>query len=407
MDNSISKNKLFTAACISLIVTAMTFAIRAGILTDLGVQFELSDTQLGYINSLAFLGFPVATVIGGLLYNVLGARKLMIIAFFSHLIGLVLTIYAGGFEALLISSFFIGFANGSVEAACNPLIADMYTKNRTAMLNKFHVWFPGGIVIGALTSKFMSDFGMGWQIQISVMIIPTLIYGYLFFKEEFPESQHIETDTSVNIKSLFSPLFLFIIACMTLTAISEFGPQQWIERILGNSGANPMLILAMVTGIMALGRYFAGPIIHKLNPIGVLLMSAILTSAAVYSMSIAEGNMIYFAAILFAFGVCYFWPTMIGFVSEYLPKTGALGMSLVGGAGMLSTAIWQPVIGSWLDAEKEIALASGVAQEAAELVAGKAALGNMVYFPLALIVLFGILFAFGKKLEEKRIPQAG
>ncbi|MGY8949727.1 MAG: MFS transporter [Flavobacteriales bacterium] len=407
MDNSISKNKLFTAACISLIVTAMTFAIRAGILTDLGVQFELSDTQLGYINSLAFLGFPVATVIGGLLYNVLGARKLMIIAFFSHLIGLVLTIYAGGFEALLFSSFFIGFANGSVEAACNPLIADMYTKNRTAMLNKFHVWFPGGIVIGALTSKFMSDFGMGWQIQIAVMIIPTLIYGYLFFKEEFPESQHIETDTSVNIKSLFSPLFLFIIACMTLTAISEFGPQQWIERILGNSGANPMLILAMVTGIMALGRYFAGPIIHKLNPIGVLLMSAILTSAAVYSMSIAEGNMIYFAAILFAFGVCYFWPTMIGFVSEYLPKTGALGMSLVGGAGMLSTAIWQPVIGSWLDAEKEIALASGVAQEAAELVAGKAALGNMVYFPLALIVLFGILFAFGKKLEEKRIPQAG
>ena len=407
MDNSISKNKLFTAACISLIVTAMTFAIRAGILTDLGVQFELSDTQLGYINSLAFLGFPVATVIGGLLYNVLGARKLMIIAFFSHLIGLVLTIYAGGFEALLISSFFIGFANGSVEAACNPLIADMYTKNRTAMLNKFHVWFPGGIVIGALTSKFMSDFGMGWQIQIAIMIIPTLIYGYLFFKEEFPESQHIETDTSVNIKSLFSPLFLFIIACMTLTAISEFGPQQWIERILGNSGANPMLILAMVTGIMALGRYFAGPIIHKLNPIGVLLMSAILTSAAVYSMSIAEGNMIYFAAILFAFGVCYFWPTMIGFVSEYLPKTGALGMSLVGGAGMLSTAIWQPVIGSWLDAEKEIALASGVAQEAAELVAGKAALGNMVYFPLALIVLFGILFAFGKKLEEKRIPQAG
>lgn len=407
MDNSISKNKLFTAACISLIVTAMTFAIRAGILTDLGVQFELSDTQLGYINSLAFLGFPVATVIGGLLYNILGARKLMIIAFFSHLIGLVLTIYAGGFEALLISSFFIGFANGSVEAACNPLIADMYTKNRTAMLNKFHVWFPGGIVIGALTSKFMSDFGMGWQIQIAIMIIPTLIYGYLFFKEEFPESQHIETDTSVNIKSLFSPLFLFIMACMTLTAISEFGPQQWIERILGNSGANPMLILAMVTGIMALGRYFAGPIIHKLNPIGVLLMSAILTSAAVYSMSIAEGNMIYFAAILFAFGVCYFWPTMIGFVSEYLPKTGALGMSLVGGAGMLSTAIWQPVIGSWLDAEKEIALASGIAQEAAELVAGKAALGNMVYFPLALIVLFGILFAFGKKLEEKRIPQAG
>ena len=405
MNNSISKNKLFTAACISLIVTAMTFAIRAGILTDLGIQFDLSDTQLGYINSLAFLGFPVATIIGGLLYNALGARKLMIIAFISHVVGLVMTIYAGGFATLLVSSFFIGFANGSVEAACNPLIADMYSKNRTAMLNKFHVWFPGGIVIGSLTSKFMTDFGFGWESQIAIMLIPTAIYGYLFFKEEFPKSEHIETDTSLNIQSLFNPLFLLIVSCMTLTAISEFGPQQWIERILGNSDVNPMLILAMVTGIMALGRYFAGPIIHKLNPIGVLLMSAIITTLAVFYMSIAEGAMIYFSAVLFAFGVCYFWPTMIGFVSEYLPKTGALGMSLVGGAGMLSTSIWQPVIGSWLDAEKEIALNSGVAIDAAELIAGKAALGNMAYFPLVLILLFGILFAFRNKLEKNRIPQ--
>ena len=406
MDNTISKNKLFMASCISLIVTAMTFAIRAGILTDLGVQFNLNDTQLGYVNSLAFLGFPVATVFGGLLYNVLGARKLMIMAFASHIIGLVMTIYAGGFITLLVSSFFIGFANGSVEAACNPLIADMYTKNRTEMLNKFHVWFPGGIVIGAITSKVMSDFGLGWESQIAIMLIPTFIYGYLFFKEDFPESEHIETNTATNIQSLFNPLFLFIAGCMTLTAISEFGPQQWIERILGNSGVSPMIVLAMVTGIMAIGRYFAGPIIHKLNPIGVLLMSAVLTTLAVYYMSIADGAMIYLGAILFAFGVCYFWPTMIGFVSEYLPKTGALGMSLVGGVGMLSSSIWQPIIGSWLDAEKEIALSNGVAEEAAELIAGKAALGNMAYFPMVLILLFGFLFLLRKKLEKQRIPQS-
>tara|TARA_B100000902_G_scaffold32091_1_gene38418 strand:+ start:106 stop:1326 length:1221 start_codon:yes stop_codon:yes gene_type:complete len=406
MDNSISKNKLFIASCISLIVTAMTFAIRAGILTDLGVQFNLNDTQLGYINSLAFLGFPVATVFGGLLYNVLGARKLMIMAFVSHIIGLVMTIYAGGFVTLLVSSFFIGFANGSVEAACNPLIADMYTRNRTEMLNKFHVWFPGGIVIGAITSKVMSDFGLGWESQIAIMLIPTLIYGYLFFKEDFPESEHIETNTATNIQSLLNPLFLFIAGCMTLTAISEFGPQQWIERILGNSGVSPMLVLAMVTGIMALGRYFAGPIIHRLNPIGVLLMSAVLTTVAVYYMSVAEGSMIYFGAILFAFGVCYFWPTMIGFVSEYLPKTGALGMSLVGGVGMLSSSIWQPIIGSWLDTEKEIALSTGVAEDVAELIAGKAALGNMAYFPMALIFLFGFLFLMRKKLEKNRISQS-
>ena len=193
---------------------------------------------------------------------------------------------------------------------------------------------------------------------------------------------------------------------MTLTATAELGTQQWLNPLLEKSGASPMLILALITGIMALGRYFAGPIIHKLNPIGVLFLSAIITTIAIFMMSKVDGQMLYVASALFAFGVCYFWPTMIGFVSEYLPKTGALGMSLVGGAGMLATGIWNPVIGSWLDKEKEIALNAGIAQDAAEVVAGKAALGNMMFFPLALVLLFGILFAFRKKLEEKRISQS-
>lgn len=401
--NHINKNRLFIASCVSLIVTAMTFAIRAGILGQLGTDFKLSDTELGWVNSMAFLGFPIATIFGGLVYNSLGARKLMMIAFLSHLLGIVLTIYAGGFWTLLISTFFIGFANGSVEAACNPLIADMYSDNRTTMLNKFHVWFPGGIVIGALVSKFMTDFGMSWQLQIASMLIPTLIYGYLFLGQHFPKSENIVADTKVNLKSLLSPLFIFMVLCMTLTATTELGTQQWVERILGNSGASPMLILAMVTGLMAVGRYFAGPIIHRLNPPGVLFVSAVISALAIYLMSSATGNMVYLAAILFAIGVCYFWPTMIGFVSEYTPKTGALGMSLIGGAGMFATSIWQPVIGSWLDNAKEAALNSGASLEQAELIAGQQTLSNIAFFPMILVVLFGILYTQRKKLEANRV----
>src|SRR5690606_1660452 len=115
--------------------------IRAGILTELGGQFSLSDTQLGWVNSMAFLGFPVATMIGGLIYNLIGPKKLVVLAFVCHMLGLALTITAGGFWGLLISTFLIGFANGLVEAGCNPLIADIYHDNKTTMLNKFHVWF--------------------------------------------------------------------------------------------------------------------------------------------------------------------------------------------------------------------------------------------------------------------------
>ncbi len=407
MTKTINNSRLFTASCVALTVTAMTFAIRAGILGQLGTDFNLSDTELGWVNSMAFLGFPVATIALGLLYNAIGPRTIMWIAFISHLIGLVMTIFAGGFWTLLISTFFIGFANGAVEAGCNPMIANMYHDNQTTMLNRFHVWFPGGIVIGALTSQLMSGMGLGWQLQIAVMIIPTIIYAFLIMGQEFPESEHLESNTAENLKAVFtSPLFIFMALCMTLTATTELGTQQWVEKILGKAGASPMLVLALVTGLMAVGRYFAGPIVHRLNPIGVLFASSIVATLGIYMMSIATGPMVYLAAILFAIGVMYFWPTMLGFTSEYLPKTGALGMSLMGGAGMFATSLWQPVIGGWLDSERAKAVASGLSADAADLAAGQATLDNLALFPMILIVAFGLLFFFRKNIEGNKVAQA-
>lgn len=400
---TVHREKIFIASCVALIVTAMTFAIRAGILSQLGDDFGLSNTQLGWINGMAFFGFPIAMMFGGLIYNFLGPKKLMAVAFVCHALGLILTMSATGFWSLIFSSFFIGFANGSVEAACNPLIAELYYDKKTTMLNKFHVWFPGGIVIGSLVSLSMTNMGFTWHWQIGVMLIPTLIYGYLVFVEKFPRLDHTETSTLNNFKALASPLFLFMMICMTVTAISEFGPQQWIEKTLGNSGAHPMVILAMVTGLMAVGRYFAGPVVEALNPAGVLLASAIVCTAGVYTMSFASGGMVYASAILFALGVMYFWPTMIGFVSEYLPKTGALGMSLIGGAGMFSVSIWNPIIGNWLDEARAKAVAAGLQGDAADLAAGQETLADMALFPAALIIAFTFLFIIRKKLVRGEI----
>jgi len=336
-----------------------------------------------------------------LLYNTVGARTLMYLAFVSHLLGLVLTMTAGGFWGLLISTFFIGFANGSVEAAANPLIVDIYHTQKTTKLNKFHMWFPGGIVIGALVSTLMTKLNLGWQAQIAVMLVPTAIYGFMIFGQTFPEPVNTETSTKNNISALFSPLFLIMVFTMTITATTELGTQQWVQRILSESGAQPMLILAMVTGLMAVGRYFAGPVIHALNPAGVLLASSVVAAVGIYLMSMASGGMVYVAAILFAVGVMYFWPTMIGFVGEYLPRTGALGMSLIGGAGMFGVSLWNPVIGGWLDAAKADALAKGLSGPAAELAAGQAALSNLALFPVALIVIFTGLFIYRKKFAHK------
>lgn len=401
--NDINKNQLFLASCISLIVTAMTFAIRAGIMGELNVEFGFSDAQLGWMNAMAFYGFPVSMIIGGLIYPKIGPKPILWVAFICHLLGLVLTILANGFIPLLVSTFLIGLANGAVEAACNPLIADMYTTNRTTMLNKFHVWFPGGIVIGSLIGVAMGELNMSWQLQIAVMIIPTLIYGYLILGQKFPKAENIESDVSENIKAMISPLFIFMLICMGLTATTELGTGQFIERLLGQAGAHPLIILAIVTGLMAVGRYFAGPVIHKINPIGVLFASAFIATLALYLLSGATGMMVYVAAILFSVGVMYFWPTMIGFVSEYTHKTGALGMSIIGGFGMLITGVSLPKIGEMLDKERTAALDAGVSAEAADLAAGQATLGNIMWLPVILIVLFGILFLMRNKLEQQRI----
>jgi MFS family permease len=398
----VNDKRLFLGSCFALITTAFSFSIRAGILPQLGTEFNLSAEQLGFINSMWFIGFPVAMIIGGLVYHSVGPKKIMLIAFACHAAGILLTIYPqtlGGYTGLLVSTFLIGIGNGCTEAACNPMIADTYQgATMSKMLNRFHMWFPGGIVIGSLVSKFMTDSGMGWESQIWVILIPTLIYAYLFWGQEFPKPK-VEGVTSVgeNLKAMFTPLFLFMFACMAITAITEFGPQQWTGLIMSKSGASPMLILALVTGLMAVIRFFAGSIVAKFDQTGVLLGSAVFATIGIYLFSTQTGNMAYVAAIFFALGVALFWPNMVGFIAERVPLSGALGMSVIGGVGMFSTAIFQPIIGKWIDTNTAAKAAEGLTGDALELAAGQATLGTMITFPIVLIVAFTVLFFWQKK----------
>ena len=110
-------------------------------------------------------------VIGGLIYHIVGGKRIMLFAFLVHMIGIILTIYSGSYIVLLISTLLIGLGNGCTEAACNPMIADAYEGNMMSkMMNRFHMWFPGGIVLGSLLSKFMTDGGVGYQMQLAVML---------------------------------------------------------------------------------------------------------------------------------------------------------------------------------------------------------------------------------------------
>ncbi len=395
--NNINTARLFNASCIALVTTSMTFAIRAGMLDSWRTEFNLSYEEVGVIASMAFYGFPAATILGGIILDSIGMGRMLAIAWACHLAGLMLTIFAGGFWTLLISTFLVGFANGSVEAACNPMVASLFTDRKTTMLNKFHVWFPGGIVIGAVLGYLMGAMGLGWRLQCAIILIPMLVYGYMFYKQAFPRTERVEKGITASqmVTAVFAnPLFYFITACMLLTANTELSTGQWIQSLLKSVVAAPLLVLAFINGIMALGRFYAGPVVHRLNPAGMLLGSAIFSALGLFALAHAEGWATWGAAAVFAIGVCYFWPTMIGFVSEYIPDSGALGLSLVGGAGMLATAMFQPIIGKWFDNNLAKATARGLSGEEASLIAGQATLSNVGVLPIILIVAFGGLWFF-------------
>ncbi|HWK99063.1 MAG TPA: MFS transporter [Parapedobacter sp.] len=403
MNENINRSALFNGSCFALITTAFTFSIRAGILPQLGDQFNLTDTQLGFINSMFFFGFPISMVLGGLFYHTFGAKNIMRVAFIAHTIGIIMTIYAGGYTTLLLSTLFIGFGNGCTEAACNPMIADMYSGVKMdKMLNRFHMWFPGGILLGSLISQFMTSLNLGWELQMWVTMVPTVIYAFLFFGKAFPKPLVAEaTSLGQNVRAMFTPTFLFVFFCMFLTAISEFGPNQWVSVIMAASGAEPMLILALTSGLMALGRFFGGPVIQAFGQNGVLLGGAILTAIGIYMFSTVTGPMAYVATVIFAIGICWFWPTMIGVAAQRVPKSGALGMSIIGAAGMLSSAIFQPVIGSWIDSARATNAATGLTGNALELATGQDAMVKILSFPAILIVLFIIFFFWQKNVKTK------
>ena len=399
------RKQLFIASCLALLVTSLSFGIRAGILGRLGIQFGLSTAELGTIASTAFLGFPLAVVIGGVVVDIIGMKRLLIVAFVFHLAGILLTVFAGGYWTLFISTLCIGIANGTVEAACNPLVATIYSDNKTTKLNHFHLWFPGGIFIGTLLVYFLDKAGIGWQVQVGLMAIPTLIYGFLFSKLDFPVTERVASGVSTAgmYKALLNPLFICMIILMFGTAITELFTGQWIDVLLKNVSDNAILLLTIETGIMVIGRGFAGPVVHRFSPTGVLLISSILSALGLYLLGHSSGNMLFVGAIIFGMGVCYFWPCMLGFVSENLPKTGAVGMNLMGGAGMFAVSVYTIFMGGYYDKLVANKMPAGDASEMAMNEAKKAAgpevLNATLIIPIILIVAFTILLFYmrGKK----------
>ena len=389
-----NKNRLFFASALSLFVTAVAFGARSGHLVPWMNEFGLSAAEVGWIASAFLWGATFSSLLFGLLVETWGTAKVLVVLFFAQLAGIFLTVFASGFWILFCGTLCIGIANGSLNAACNPLVTNLFPNEKTVRLNLFHMWNAIGIATGGLMVFLCNKMDVGWRIQIAILLIPTILYGLLFFRQKFPATERTSLGGSYKdmMHAIVSPLFLFIAFLMILTASVEFGANQWIPSLFenavtglfGKSAFGSVLILVWISLTMALARFFAAPIVRTFSPVGVLLFSVLLAGTGIFLMSVSEGWLIFIAATIFAFGIAYFWPNMLGLTADRRPMSGALGMAIIGGMGTLGGAIIQPVIGSIFDQQ--------LAKNTDHLAAGAATIQYLLVLLAFLAIVFTVMF---------------
>jgi MFS family permease len=464
--NGSNDKRLFVACFTALIATAFGFIVRAMIMDDWAKQFGLSETQKGEIFGVGLWPFAISIVLFSLIVDRIGYGKAMIFAFLCHSVSMVITICApmvlapegaspeqveagrkSGYWMLYIGNFIVALGNGTVEAVINPVVATMFSREKTKWLNILHAGWPGGLVLGGVLALGMGA-GADWRMKIGLLGIPVVLYGIMMATCRFPVSERVAagvpfrdmlkevgflgaaivswmivfevgrvfeglelifTDkekwgqivTQVGpveltqkaavllgitlaialafglfTMSIGRPMFFFLLVIMIPLATTELGTDSWITGLMTPEmeklGVNAGWVLVYTSFIMMVLRFFAGPIVHTLSPLGLLAVSAAIAAVGLLSLSYASGIMILVAATLYGFGKTFFWPTMLGVVSEQFPKGGALTLNGMGGVGMLGVGVVGAVLlGNIQDKEIDQNLKAKDAQVHASVVGKK------------------------------------
>ncbi|MEZ5404270.1 MAG: MFS transporter [Bryobacteraceae bacterium] len=369
--------KLFIASCIALVTTSMVFSIRGDILDALGADFHLTKEQTGLILSPAFWGFTLSIIIGGSLVDFFGMRRLLLLSAAGYVVAVLGILFAprpsgpiqygdAGFVMLYGCMLTLGLSQGLVEGVINPLVATMYPEDKTHRMNLLHAWWPGGLIIGGLASYALTKImgldlpgvaasltTLGWQVKLGLILIPAVIYALMVRNERFPATERVAAGVSNSemTRELFRPLFILWWLCMWMTAGTELGPDQWVGSVMSKlANMQGILILVYTAGIMFLLRFFGGGIAHKMSPMALLTVSAILSGLGLFGLSnVSTITQAFLWATVFGVGKTFFWPFMLGVTSEQFPKGGPLALAVMGGTGNLAVAFILPVMGGWYD----------------------------------------------------------
>jgi MFS family permease len=353
--------RLLWAGFMAILAAGVGFSIRGGILSDWGTQFGFTQSDLGNITGGGLTGFGVIILLGALIADKIGYGKLMIFAFIMHFLSAVLTLAAtpiynsmlasnptgartAAYQCLFWGMFLFAVGNGMCEAVVNPLVATLFPKNRTHYLNILHAGWPAGLVAGGLAS-FLLVGKVRWEIQMSLFLVPVLLYGIMCVGQHFPKSEASVAGVSFGqmLSEFAAPLLLLLLFIHALLGYVELGTDSWISNITGNilaSREKGLLLFVYTSGLMFALRFFAGPIVERISPLGLLFVGATCGALGLTFLgSATTGLFVVIAATIYGVGKTFLWPTMLAVVSDRFPRGGAITIGAMGGIGMLSAGL--------------------------------------------------------------------
>ncbi len=356
--HGLNEKLLFWASFLTLIAAGMGFSIRTDIIADWGRDFGFTQTELGELTGMGLAGFGLAIIFFSFFADLFGYGKLMVIAFLLHLVAVLVTLAApfvfksngkeGAYWCLFVGQLLFSLGNGTCEAVINPLTATLFPTNKTHWLNILHAGWPGGLVLGALVGLALNQVGgIGWQIRWGIVLAPVLLYGLLMVGRRFPKSEAHASGVPLGkmVATLFAPILLFLFLLHALVGYVELGTDSWIVDITKTvlkSGDNALLAFIWTNVLMFTLRFFAGPIVHKISPVGLLFASAVLGTLGLWLLGQPFTDSIWpwmVAVTVYGIGKTFYWPTLLGVISERFPKGGALALGISGGIGMISAGL--------------------------------------------------------------------
>ena len=457
------QNRLFVAFVVALVAVAIGFVVRAFLITEWGLRFNLSETQIGSIQGAGLYPQALSMIFFSLIIDRVGYGRIMAFAFTGHVLSALITITASGYAGLYLGTWIFALSNGAVETVINPVTATLYPKQKTHYLNILHAGWPGGLVIGGLLAILLGTSGgeNAWRWKMALYLIPTAIYGAMLLGQKFPQQERVAAGVSygemlqefgwagclivsffvafaideilrvfgtqldgavigliavvptilfaTRIRSFGRPMFVFLLLVMILLATTELGTDSWIAAlmtpVLKAVGPNAGNVVLIYTSAIMFGlRFCAGPIAHRLSPLGLLATCAAIATVGLLSLSSATTPLLVFlAATLYGVGKTFFWPTTLGVVSEQFPKGGALTINAIAGIGLIAVGVLgNPLLGALQDRNLDQRLAASSPALHAKVAESQQAKFGFTYRPLDKRKIAGLDAAEQAQIESIR-----